>query len=252
MGRTAGLSGVGNPRPLSSSASSSAVSRGTGFSGKGFGGTGQTYFEPVSAPVSASSVSSGGGSYSPSSGGDSMTDIINQIQQIADANTARAVEISNQQAEATRQFNMQEAAKNRDWQEMMSNTAHQREVRDLMAAGLNPVLSAMNGNGATVGSGAAASSSMPNNAEVDRSASQSIAGLVTGMMASQATMAAASTSAAGVLGAANMNLQGTRATAEATKYAAQLSSGSHTSAAGISALGNIIGAALPKMIRYLK
>ena len=226
--------------------------RGTGFSGKGFGGSGQTYFDSESVPVSASSVSSGGGSYSPSSGGDSMTDVINQIQQIADANTARAVEISNQQAEATRQFNMQEAAKNRDWQEMMSNTAHQREVRDLMAAGLNPVLSAMNGNGATVGSGAAASSSMPNSAEVDRSASQSIAGLVTGMMASQATMAAASTSAAGVLGAANMNLQGTRISADAQRYSAELQSGSKTSAAGISSSINALGNIFASALRFLK
>ena len=55
-------------------------------------------------------------------------------------------------------YNAAEAAKNRDWQKMMSDTAHQREVRDLIAAGLNPVLSVARGNGAAVGSGATAGS----------------------------------------------------------------------------------------------
>ena len=52
-------------------------------------------------------------------------------------------------------FSASEALKNRNWQEMMSNTAHQREVADLIKAGLNPVLSA--NNGATTPSGAYAS-----------------------------------------------------------------------------------------------
>lgn len=49
-----------------------------------------------------------------------------------------------------------EARKNRQWQEYMSNTAYQRQVRDLRAAGLNPALGYLKGSGATTPAGATA------------------------------------------------------------------------------------------------
>lgn len=53
------------------------------------------------------------------------------------------------QAALSRAWSADQAKLNRDWQTQMSNSAHQREVSDLIAAGLNPILSA--NNGAAVG-----------------------------------------------------------------------------------------------------
>lgn len=55
-------------------------------------------------------------------------------------------------------FNAEQAEVDRQWQLYMANTAYQRAVADMRAAGLNPLLATKNG-GAATGSGAQATSS---------------------------------------------------------------------------------------------
>lgn len=114
-------------------------------------------------------------------------------------------------------FNASQADINRDWQEYMSGTSHQREVQDLIAAGLNPVLSANSGStwqsvgNATADAGAAnlAATWLNNQASLEMS-----------KISAQAQVAAAS-SAASIAAAATRYAAET--SAEAAKYSAPAS-----------------------------
>ena len=85
-------------------------------------------------------------------------------------------------------WSAEQAQKQMDFQERMSNTAHQREIADLKAAGLNPVLSARLG-GASTPSGASATA--------DTSIVSSIVQLMDKMLDVQGTSAAAAYNASG-------------------------------------------------------
>lgn len=76
------------------------------------------------------------------------------------ANVANAEQWNMMQA--AMQFNAEEAQKQRDWQEEMANTIYTRSVKNMIEAGINPILAASMGlSGASVGSGSTANISTP-------------------------------------------------------------------------------------------
>ncbi|MCQ5025552.1 hypothetical protein NE612_01700 [Oscillibacter valericigenes] len=185
-----------------------------------------------------------------SAAANSAADMIGRIQGIAQANSAfnaqqATIQREWQEAQNAKamEFNRQEAQKNRDWQEMMSNTAHQREIKDLMAAGLNPVLSAMNGNGASVGSGATASgvTSAGSKGDADTSASGAIVNLLGSILAANTQLEAANVSARTQEAVAEKYTAMEKIVAEISRAATLGSAGIHAGATKYSADRSLAG-----------
>lgn len=171
-----------------------------------------TYVRSLATP--SSSGSSSARTLQDTSGGSipGVSGYLQQLQQMTAQNNAWSAQQAQKQMDFQREsadramaFEADQAKLNRGWQEYMSNTAHQREIKDLQAAGLNPVLSATGGQGAPVTSGATASGHASQGAkgDTDTSGTQAYVTLLSTMLSAQTQLLAQSMSAQNALAVAD-------------------------------------------------
>lgn len=118
-------------------------------------------FETITGAISsaagiANSISSIGSAIGGLFGGSSAKKQNREAKKAADLAYRRSYNM----AQDSMRFSALQAKTQQDFQEYMSNTSHVREVADLKAAGLNPILSGTGGMGASTAQGAAARGEM--------------------------------------------------------------------------------------------
>lgn len=145
------------PYPLASGISSNAI---------------QTYL----APTYVNDYSALADSFLQSFGNldSTFSDMIDAQYRLSERNSALSQEMADKanafnadQANISRSWSAEQAKINRDWQTEMSNSAHQREVADLISAGLNPILSANTGASTPSGGVPSASNASGHMGQVD-------------------------------------------------------------------------------------
>lgn len=122
-------------------------------------------------------------------------------------------------------FSEEQARLNREFQERMSSTSHQREVQDLIKAGLNPVLSALGGASTPSGSAASGVTSSGAAGTVDTSANNLLSSVLNALIGQETAISVAEVQKSAALESANINARTQKsindATIENQKYLAR-------------------------------
>lgn len=119
---------------------------------------GWLFSKAITSAAKASNNAFGVSELSPEASAQLETDSLNSANILDSLDNHFTGNLDWKRTQAQNAFNSAEAEKQRNWEEKMSNTAYQRAVEDLKAAGLNPALLYSSAGQASTPSGSSARS----------------------------------------------------------------------------------------------